>query len=187
MNNVTIEAEKRHLAELLEAIQRCVYFLDASSRKLPWPLTSDLLETQKKSVALFEALAAVNERFAKLQDTLAAAMRHACMLSGEPSDRFLKVLSFYEKAEVIESVEAWQLCRATRNLAAHDYEIDYAEIAEHFNALHALSPALYQASARFLEHCRETLKVQPIQNDFAEDFGSIIKQGCLEDSLLPPA
>jgi hypothetical protein len=42
-----LDSEKQHLAELLEAIQRCVYFLDASSCKLAWPLTAKLLETQK--------------------------------------------------------------------------------------------------------------------------------------------
>jgi hypothetical protein len=92
-----LDSEKQLLAELLEAIQRCVYFLDASSCKLTWPLTADLLETQKKDVVLFEVMAAINERFAKLQDTLGAAMRHACILAGEPTDNFLKVLSFYQK------------------------------------------------------------------------------------------
>ncbi len=69
MNLTLLSSQKQHLAELLEAIQRCVYFLD---------------------VVLFEAMAAINERFAKLQDTLGAAMRHACILSGEPADSFLK-------------------------------------------------------------------------------------------------
>lgn len=88
MGESQLNAEKMHLAGLLEAIQRCVYFLDASSRKLTWPLTSELLEVHKKDVALFEAMASINERFAKLQDTLAAAMRHACILSGEPIDSY---------------------------------------------------------------------------------------------------
>ena len=69
-----------------------------------------------KDIALFELLAAINERFAKLQDTLGAAMRHATVLSGEPSNTFLKVMSFYEKAGVLVSITAWQLCRTTRNL-----------------------------------------------------------------------
>jgi len=56
LNQSILDAEKSHLADLLEAIQRCVYFLDASSRKLTWPLTADLLETQKKDIALFEAI-----------------------------------------------------------------------------------------------------------------------------------
>ena len=174
MHKSPLDVEKRHLTELLEAIQRCVYFLAASSRKITWPLLAAQLEAEKKNVALFEALAAINERFAKLQDTLAAAMRHACLLSGEPNDRFLKVISFYEKAGVIESLEAWQLCRATRNLAAHDYEIDYAEIAEYFNALHTLTPVLYQTADRFLTHCREALSIQPQPNDFSADFIFIV-------------
>jgi len=97
VNQSILNSEKLHLAELLEAIQRCVYLFDASSRKLTWPLTKERLETQKKDVVLFEAMAAINERFAKLQDTLGAAMRHACILAGEPTNSFLKVLSFYEK------------------------------------------------------------------------------------------
>lgn len=62
MDKTKLDAEKLHLAGLLEAIQRCVYFLDASSRKLTWPLTAELLELKKKDIALFEAMAAINER-----------------------------------------------------------------------------------------------------------------------------
>lgn len=168
-----LNAEKLHLAGLLEPIQRCVYFLDASSQKLTWPLTAELLEDHKKDVVLFEAMAAINERFAKLQDTLAAAMRHACMLSGEASDSFLKVLGFYEKAGVLESIASWQLCRTARNLAAHDYEIEYAEIADHFNSLQTLTPELYKSAARFLVHCDKTLGIQPKKGVFSADFMSI--------------
>ena len=171
-----LDSEKLHLAQLLAAIQRCVYFLDASSRKLTWPLTKERLETQKKDVALFETMAAINEKFAKLQDTIGAAMRHACILAGEPTDTFLKVLSFYEKTGVLESVASWQLCRTARNLAAHDYDIEYAEIADHFNSLQALTPMLYMSAARFLSYCQETLGIEPKQADFSVEFISIIKQ-----------
>ena len=40
-----LDLEKLHLAELLEAVQRCVYFLDASSQNLTWPLTKERLQT----------------------------------------------------------------------------------------------------------------------------------------------
>jgi len=175
VNQSILDSEKLHLAELLEAIQRCVYFLDASSRKLIWPLTKERLETQKKDIVLFEAMAAINERFAKLQDTLGAAMRHACILAGEPTDSFLKVLSFYEKAGVLESVASWQLCRAARNLAAHDYEIEYAEIADHFNSLQTLTPLLYESAVRFLNYCQETLGIEPKQADFSAEFLAIVE------------
>jgi len=48
-------------------------------------------------------------------------MRYATLLAGEASDTFLKVLEFYEKIGVLDSVSSWQLCRTTRNLAALDY------------------------------------------------------------------
>lgn len=174
MLNTLLEAEKHHLADLLEAIQRCVYFLNASSQKLTWPLTAEQLKTQHKNIALFESLAAINERFAKLQDTLAAAMRHASLLAGEAHDSFLKVLSFYEKIGVLGSVAIWQLCRTARNLAAHDYEIEYTAIAEHFNTLHGLTPELYCTATLFINYCNMALKIEPAQGDFAQDFRIIV-------------
>ncbi|MGD0958606.1 MAG: hypothetical protein ABSB19_02230 [Methylomonas sp.] len=184
MNHAILGLERQHLAELLEAIQRCVYFLDASSRKLSWPLTKELLETRKKDVALFEAMAAINERFAKLQDTLGAAMRHACILAGEPTDSFLKVLGFYEKTGVLESVATWQLCRTARNLAAHNYDIEYAEIADHFNSINDLSSLLYMSADRFLVYCRETLAIEPEQGDFSAEFFSIVSTKQTDDGNI---
>lgn len=165
-----LSAEKRHLAQLLEAVQRCVYFIDAVVARLPWPLSGDRLASQKKDEALFGALAAFNERFAKLQDTLAAAMRHAHLLQGESADSFLKVLAYYEKQGVIASLTDWQVLRAARNLAAHDYETDYASIAEHFNTLHELMPGLLAASAAFVCLCRDRLGVEPASSDFSVEF-----------------
>jgi hypothetical protein len=175
MTAQTLQAERTHLAALLDAIQRCVFFLDASCGKLVWPLVLDELARRRKEVDLFEALSAINEQFAKLQDTLGAAMRHALLFSGEAGGTFLKVLAFYEKIGVLESMADWQLCRATRNLAAHAYETDYNIIAEHFNTLHTLIPGLYRIAARFLAYCSEALHIQPSQNDFASEFAVITR------------
>jgi hypothetical protein len=168
-----LTAEKRHLAQLLEAVQRCVYFLDAVAARLSWPLYGEFLERQKKDEPLFGALAAFNERFAKLQDTLAAALRHAYLLQGESADSFLKVLAYYEKQGVVASVEDWQLLRAARNLAAHDYETDYVAIAEHFNTLYELMPGLLATAAAFVHSCRDRLGVEPASADFAAEFEQI--------------
>lgn len=177
MTQAILDAERSHLSNLLEAVQRCVFFLEASSQKLPWPLQAKEIEGRKRDVDLFESLSAINERFAKLQDTLGSSMRHAALLAGEPVDSFLKVLSFYEKSNVIESVAVWQLYRATRKLAAHDYETDYTEIAEHFNSLHGLLPALYGDAARFVQYCDEALDIQPASPDFSKDFQVITRPG----------
>lgn len=176
MTHDLLEAERRHLANLLEAIQRCVFFLHQSESKLDWPLTGPQLANRKKDVALFESLAAINERFAKLQDTLAAAMRHSALLMGEPTDSFLKILALYEKLGVIESTSDWQRSRAARNLAAHDYETDYDDIAEHFNALHGLTAMLYTAAGRLNDTCRNTLQIEPANGDFSPEFARITAQ-----------
>lgn len=176
MNTASLlEQERRHLAELLEAVQRCVYFLDAADSSLTWPLEQATLERLKKDKTLFGALAAINERFAKLQDTLGASMRHAMVLLGEPTDTFLKILAFYEKVGVIGSIDEWQICRAARNLAAHTYETDYAAIAEHFNTVHQMKCMLYRVAGKFVIYCRNELDIQPGSKDFAPEFTAIIQ------------
>ena len=167
-----LQAERQHLANLLEAVQRCVYFLDASERKISLPLSPGVLEQRKTDPDLFEPLAAVKERFSKLQDTLSAAMHHAVLLSGEKADSFLKVLAFFVKVGVVESVEAWQTCRTARNLAAHDYEIDYLAIAEHFNTLSELVPMLYGTSAKLLDYCAESLGIAPAESELRQLFNA---------------
>ncbi|MFM9967199.1 MAG: hypothetical protein ACKVQK_02170 [Burkholderiales bacterium] len=175
MTQTLLDREKLHLAGLLEAIQRCVYFLDAASSSLSWPLNPETLKRQKKDKELFGALGAFNERFAKLQDTLGAAMRHAMGLLGEPSEVFLKVLAFFEKVAAIESIEAWQNGRTARNLAAHSHETDYQLIADHFNLLRDLLPMLYGSSARFVSYCETNLNIAPSSTDFAAEFAAIVQ------------
>jgi len=179
MNSTTSEllfSEKQHLSNLLEAIQRCVYFLNASHNAVAWPLTGKDLTLRKKDNDLFEALAAINERFAKLQDTLGSAMRHSLLLSGEQADSFIKVLSIFEKNQVIRSIEEWQVARTARNLAAHDYEINYGDVADHFNTLYSLTNNLYQIARRFVVYCKNELKICPSSTDFSDEFYMITEQ-----------
>lgn len=175
MNTRPLQAEREHLAQLLEAAQRCAYFLHASSSKLPWPLTGSMLKNRQKDADLFESLAAFNERFAKLQDTLGAAMRHSALLMGEATSPFLKVLGLFEKLGVIDSIASWQLGRTARNLAAHDYQTDYDKIAEHFNDLQALQPLLTLAASRLLQVCEQSLDVKPATPAFDAEFRQVCR------------
>lgn len=169
----SVTEEQRYLADLLEAIQRSAWFLDKSVSKLDWPLDAEMLHQRRKDVDLFETLSAVNERFAKLQDILATAMRHSALLLGEPTDPFLKVLAFFEKQQVLASVEAWQESRMVRNMAAHDYETEYDKIAEHFNTIHSLVPMLLNASQRLLSLTEQELNVKPASGEFEAEFNQI--------------
>jgi hypothetical protein len=171
-----LNEKKRYLANLLEAIQRCVYFLEASDRRVTWPLDGDILESRKKDDSLFGSLAAIKERFAKLQDTLSAAMRHSYLLLGETGQGFLRVLMFFEKQGVIDSVESWQLTRTARNLAAHDYETQYTEIAKHFNALHELRWTLFRTSDRLITLCKTDLEILPAAATYSTEFSEVLRQ-----------
>jgi hypothetical protein len=55
-NSNLLAAEKQHLAGLLEAIQRCVYFLNASSQTLSWPLQGEHLLAHKKTTICLSLL-----------------------------------------------------------------------------------------------------------------------------------
>ena len=168
LNEDILPLQRLHLSNLLEAIQRCAWFLKAAEENVPWPLNANILDARKKDKLLFGSLSAINERFAKLQYTLGAAMRHATLLVSEPTESFLQVLAFYEKIDVLESTAQWQRCRLARNLAAHAYETDYTSIADHFNTLHALSVFLFVVAARFAAWCREALNIEPSSRDFAD-------------------
>lgn len=166
----TVAQQEQYLSELLEAVQRCAWFLDQSMRKVAWPLSGDELAAHAKDADRFETLAAINERFAKLQDALAAAMRHTAILMGEDTSQFLKVLSLFEKLGVLESTRVWQQTRLIRNHAAHDYDLDYPAIADHFNALNQLTNHLQAVASRLLSHIQAELGITPATDRFSAEF-----------------
>ncbi len=47
MNHAILDAERAHLSNLLEAIQRCVFFLEASKQKLTWPLQAEEIRERR--------------------------------------------------------------------------------------------------------------------------------------------
>lgn len=168
--------QRRYLAQLLEAIQRSAYFLRRSQAKVHWPLHGPTLEQNCKNADLFETLAAINERFAKLQDSLAAAMRHTALLLGEDPDNFLKVLATFEKWGVLESSSQWQQGRVIRNMAAHDYDLDYQNIADHFNTLHDLTPLLLETARNLLRYADQNLSLHPTSATFTAEFENLFDQ-----------
>lgn len=160
MNSI-LEESRRHLADLIEACQRCAWHLEATAARVEWPLTAKSLEQRQMDLALFEPLAAMNERFAKLQDLLSTAMRHYCELSGERTDTFLRVLAACEKAGIVPAAEDWQTCRSLRNRAAHDYGTDFEVTASHFNALHGQVALLKRVTLALADQAKQTLGIEP--------------------------
>jgi hypothetical protein len=166
--NALLEESRRHLGDLIEACQRCAWHLNATAARVEWPLTAPTLSARQMDLGLFEPLAAVNERFAKLQDLLGTTMRHLCELCGERADTFLRVLAFCEKAGVIESAEAWHACRSLRNRAAHDYGTDFEITAGHFNALYEQIPVVSAVTLAIAAYAKESLGIEPMDPRFAD-------------------
>lgn len=166
--NALLEESRKHLGDLIEACQRCTWHLNATAARVEWPLTATKLSERQMDLGLFEPLAAINERFAKLQDLLGTTMRHLCELCGERTDTFLRVLAFCEKAGIIESSEAWHACRSLRNRAAHDYGTDFEFTAGHFNALHDQIPVLSGVTLALAAYAKQALGIEPDDPTFAE-------------------
>jgi hypothetical protein len=165
-----LEESRGHLADLLEASQRCAWYLRAGAAKVPWPLSGAELAQRSRDLEFYERLAAINERFGKLQDLLASTMRHLCALSGENTETFLRVASFCHKAGILSSMEAWQACRSPRNRAAHAYDTDYTETAGHFNAMQAQIGFLTDTVTRLSAYVRETLQIQAPDESFLHEL-----------------
>jgi len=134
------------LGEKHEALSRLRQGLLYTESRIPWPITN----TQSCNAEILERLSAFSERFAKMQDVLASAMRHALLLQGENLLTFTDVLAIMEKLGIIEDQQEWINIRLLRNKAAHDYSIDGDHQSEYFNSLHAQLPALLGMTERFL-------------------------------------
>lgn len=134
------------LHEKLEALNRLRQGLLFTESRLPWPISN----TQGYNAETLEKLSAFSERFAKMQDVLAGAMRHALLLKGENPITFADVLTLMEKLAVIEDQQEWINIRLLRNKAAHDYTTDGDLQAEYFNTLHAQLSTLLGMTDRFL-------------------------------------
>lgn len=166
--NALLEESRRHLGDLIEACQRCAWHLNATAARVEWPLTAPKLSERQMDLGLFEPLAAINERFARLQDLLGTTMRHLCELCGERADTFLRVLAFFEKVGVIQSAEAWHACRSLRNRAAHDYGTDFEITAGYFNALHEQIAVLSAATLAIAAYAKQSLGIEPADPRFAD-------------------
>ncbi|HCM25610.1 MAG: hypothetical protein A2Z99_14345 [Treponema sp. GWB1_62_6] len=134
------------LHEKREALDRLRQGLLFTESRLMWPMTN----TESCDAETLEKLSAFTERFAKLQDVLAGAMRHSIILQGENPLTFTDVLAVMEKLGIVEDQQEWINIRLLRNKAAHDYTTDGERQAEYFNTLHAQLPALLGMTEKFL-------------------------------------
>ncbi len=147
------EQQIQLLAQRLSALEKIRRGLHYTLSRVRMPLNS----TENLDDAALEVLAALNERFGKLQDTLAATMKQVALLQAESAEPFVQVLSFMEKVGVIEARSQWQNLRLLRNIGAHEYDIDPVAQAQYFEAITQSIPMLKHMANRLMTYCQTNL------------------------------
>jgi len=137
----------RQLAVLLRLRDGLRY----SAGRLRWPITAVDLDDPEAA----ERLAALNDRFTKLQDQLAGAMRHAHTMLGERYRSYFDVITWMTHEGIITDPEVWLELRTLRNQLTHDYDLEAQTAVEYLNALHDNQGTLLAIVERFAGVCQK--------------------------------
>ncbi|GEM_PF-1339928 len=140
------------LARQCDVLNRLRTGMAFSRRRLPDTLTPAELEVPE----IAERIAALNDRFTKLQDQFAGAMRHAHGMIGERYRSFLDVVAWAVHQDIIPSPEDWYELRALRNRLTHDYDLGADEVIEVIQTLLESIDALTGMIDRFEGFCQHT-------------------------------
>lgn len=117
MNSIFAQ-QQALLGEKLLILKRLQNALSWSLHRLP-----DAIDTQTISdPAMAERLAAIVDRFCKLQDQLAAAMRHAHAMLGEKQRSFHDVITWAINESILPDETTWLELRSLRNRLTHEYD-----------------------------------------------------------------
>ncbi|MEL5848165.1 hypothetical protein [Candidatus Igneacidithiobacillus taiwanensis] len=122
-----------------------------SAERLHWPITASDLDDPEAA----ERLAALNDRFTKLQDQLAGAMRHAHTMLGERYRSYFDVVTWMTHEGIITAPEVWLELRTLRNQLTHDYDWEAQTAAQYLNAVHDNMGTLMAIFKRFEEVCNK--------------------------------
>ncbi|MBN2679715.1 MAG: hypothetical protein JXR24_05750 [Acidithiobacillaceae bacterium] len=148
----TLYQEQQALLGRQLAVLRCLRDgLRFTAGRLRWQITATDLDDPEAA----ERLAALNDRFAKLQDQLAGALRHAHTMLGERYRTFFDVITWMAHESIITSPEVWLELRSLRNQLTHDYDLDAQAAVRYLNALHDNMDALIAIVEKFEGVCQK--------------------------------
>jgi len=148
--NALLHEQQALLARQLAVLRRLKNGLLYTHQRLPHTL--DLGDLEQPELA--ERVAALNDRFTKLQDQFAAALRHAHSMTGERYRSFLDVVTWAVHYKIITTTEDWLELRALRNHLTHDYDLDSDDVIEVIHSLRASITALIDLTERFEHFCQ---------------------------------
>lgn len=149
----TLFAEQQALlAHPLSILARLEQGIAYSMQRLPATLGRQDLQQP----AISERIAALNDRFTKLQDQLAGALRHAHAMLGERYRSFADVVAWAVRVNVLPDTATWLELRALRNRLTHDYDLEAESALEWVALIRGSAEVSSGIIRRFEASCRDS-------------------------------
>lgn len=143
--------QQQLLVDKLRVLAHLQAGLQWSLERLP-PLSEDNLAKPE----IGERIAAIVDRFCKLQDQFAGTMRHAHAMVGEKNRSFSDVVTWAVEHDILASNVTWLELRSLRNQLTHEYDLEsdrlpelIAMVEEGFQTMNA-SIATFESASRSL-------------------------------------
>ncbi|HEX7338820.1 MAG TPA: hypothetical protein VF271_02690, partial [Rhodanobacteraceae bacterium] len=103
--------------------------------------------------AIAERTAAIVDRFCKLQDQLAGAMRHAHTMLGERQRNFQDVVTWAVSEHILPDEPTWLELRSLRNRLTHEYDLANDDLPDLMALIRQDNGILIAAATRFIQLC----------------------------------
>jgi len=136
------------LQEKLQVLQRLQDGLAWSLERLP-----RLDARRNNDPVIAERISAIVDRFCKLQDQLAGAMRHAHAMLGEKQRGFQDVVTWAVRQGIFTDGATWLELRSLRNRLTHEYDPSSEALAELIELIRSGHPVLVVATSEFAKIC----------------------------------
>lgn len=143
MNSILAQ-QRKLLDEKILVLSRLQEGLQWSLDRLP---PSDSINMDDPAAS--ERVSAIVDRFCKLQDQLAGAMRHAHAMLGEKNRSFQDVVTWAVAQRILPDQEAWLELRSLRNRLTHEYDLASNDLPELVAMIRQTTTILTETSTRF--------------------------------------
>lgn len=142
--------QQKLLEEKLRVLRRIRDGLAWSLKRLP-----DLNAATMDDPAVAERVAAIVDRFCKLQDQLAGAMRHAHTMLGERQRNFHDVVTWAVSEDILPNETTWLELRSLRNRLTHEYDLASGDMPELMALIRQGETTLAAAADQCIQRCTE--------------------------------
>lgn len=144
-----LEQQRALLQHKIDVLNRLQSGLEWSFQRLP-----ELTDDNISDPAVSERVAAIVERFTKLQDQLAGGLQHAHIMLGEKRRSFADVVDWAVKQEILPDNDTWLELRSLRNWLTHEYDPESDQLPELIALVRNALATLTACIERFSKTCQ---------------------------------